>query len=148
MLTLSVIAGTDALSCTANEVEALPALAVSVAVCVELTAETVAANAALVAFAGTITVAGTTTAELLLARFTLIPPLGAAAIQRNRAANRSRARHRRICAVETSVQRGRARAAQTRPSPRPLWKRCSRSSAFPQPRRAEVGSNCTCSVAV
>jgi hypothetical protein len=75
---LTVIAGTDAFSCSANEVEALPAPAVSVAVCAEVTAEAVAVNAALLAPAATVTVAGTVTAELLLARLTLIPPLGAA----------------------------------------------------------------------
>ena len=37
-------------------------------------------NAALVAFAGTDTVLGTVTAELLLDRLTLSPPLGAAAV--------------------------------------------------------------------
>jgi len=36
-------------------------------------------NPAVVAFAGTVTVAGTVTAALLLARLTLRPPLGAAA---------------------------------------------------------------------
>ena len=39
-----------------------------------------AVNPALVAFAGTVTVLGTVTAELLLDRFTLSPPLGAAAV--------------------------------------------------------------------
>jgi hypothetical protein len=37
-------------------------------------------NPALVAFAGTVTVLGTVTAELLLDRLTLMPPLGAAAV--------------------------------------------------------------------
>jgi hypothetical protein len=41
------------------------------------TAITVAENAPLVAFAGTVTVDGTVTAVLLLARFTIIPPEGA-----------------------------------------------------------------------
>lgn len=39
-----------------------------------------AENAALVAFAGTVTLAGTVTTELLLERFTLSPPVGAAAL--------------------------------------------------------------------
>ena len=39
-----------------------------------------AVNPALVAFAGTVTAAGTTTAELLLDKLTVIPPLGAAAV--------------------------------------------------------------------
>jgi hypothetical protein len=56
------------------------ALAVSVAVCVEETALTVAANVALVAFAGMVTDAGTVTAALLLVRLTPRPPLPAAAL--------------------------------------------------------------------
>jgi len=75
---LRVIAGTAAFNCKAKFTEALPALAVSVAVCVVLTAETVAENAALAAPAATVTVAGTVTAELLLAKLTANPPLGAA----------------------------------------------------------------------
>jgi NhaP-type Na+/H+ or K+/H+ antiporter len=51
----------------------------SVNVCSELTGEMVAVNPALVAPAGTVTVAGTVTAALLLDRLTLRPPLGAAA---------------------------------------------------------------------
>jgi len=54
------------------------ALAVSIASCVVVTAETAAAKPTLAALAGTVTVAGTLTAALLLARFTVIPPLGAA----------------------------------------------------------------------
>jgi hypothetical protein len=57
------------------------AVAVIVAVCVVLTAEIVAVNAALVAPAGTVTDAGTVTAELLLAKATVNPPLGAAAVR-------------------------------------------------------------------
>jgi hypothetical protein len=60
--------------------ETLPAVAVSVTACAEVTEETVAVNPALVAFAGTVTVAGTVTAELLLERLTLKPPLGAAEV--------------------------------------------------------------------
>lgn len=56
------------------------ALAVSVAVCAELTAEADAVNPALVALAGTRTVAGTVTEELLLAKATLNPPVGAPAL--------------------------------------------------------------------
>ena len=48
--------------------------------CEELTADTVAVNPTLVALAGTVTELGTFTAPLLLERFTLIPPLGAAAL--------------------------------------------------------------------
>ena len=56
------------------------ALAVSVAVCAVLTADTVAEKLALVAPAATVTDAGTDTAELLLARFAANPPLPAAAL--------------------------------------------------------------------
>jgi hypothetical protein len=58
--------------------ETPPAVAVRVTVCVVATDTTVAVKAALVAFAGTVTVAGSVTAALLLARPTLSPPLGAA----------------------------------------------------------------------
>jgi hypothetical protein len=78
LVALTVSVGVPAVNCKANPLEALPALAVSVTVCVVLTAETVAEKAAPVAPAGTVTVAGTVTAELLLARFTVNPPLAAA----------------------------------------------------------------------
>jgi hypothetical protein len=78
LVALSEIAGTAAFNCRAKFADALPANAVSVAVCVVLTADTVAVNAALVAPPATVTVAGTVTAELLLARPTAKPPLGAA----------------------------------------------------------------------
>lgn len=45
-----------------------------------MTGETVAVKAAPVAPAGTVTDAGTTTAELLLASVAVIPPVGAAAV--------------------------------------------------------------------
>ena len=57
-----------------------PALAVIVTACAITTEDTVAVNPALVAFAGTVTVLGTVTAELLVDRFTLSPPFGAAAV--------------------------------------------------------------------
>ena len=55
-------------------------LAVSVTFCAVATEETVAGNPTLVAFAGTITEVGTVTAELLLDRFTVSPPVGAAEV--------------------------------------------------------------------
>ena len=70
----------DALSCSANVFDTPLALAVNVAVVVVLTEETVAVKFALVAPDATVTVAGTTTAELLLARLIVIPPVVAAAL--------------------------------------------------------------------
>ena len=72
--------GTAAFNCRAKLLETLPALAVSVTACADVTDDTLAVNPALVAFAGTVTVAGTVTAALLLARLTLRPPLAAAAL--------------------------------------------------------------------
>jgi len=76
-LTLSV--GTAAFNCRAKLFDVLDALAVSVATCAVATDETTAVNPPLVAPAGTDTVAGTTTAVLLLIRLTTMPSLGAAA---------------------------------------------------------------------
>lgn len=79
VLTLSAgIATTAASNCKAKLSEIPPTLAVSVAVCVVLTEEMLAVKLALVAPAATVTVAGTPTAELLLARLTVRPPLAAA----------------------------------------------------------------------
>jgi hypothetical protein len=77
---LIVNVGVAAFNCRAKLLETLPAVAVSVTSCADVTADTVATNPALVAFAGTITVAGKATAALLLARFTLRPPLAAAPV--------------------------------------------------------------------
>jgi hypothetical protein len=68
-------------SCSANVALELPDVAVSVAVCEALTAETVAVNPALVAPAGTAALAGTVTAALLLASWMLMPSAGAAAVR-------------------------------------------------------------------
>lgn len=54
-------------------------LALTVTYCVDPTADALAVKPALVAPAGTITVAGTASAELLLDRLTLSPPAGAVA---------------------------------------------------------------------
>jgi len=54
-------------------------LALTVTFCVDPTADALAVKPALVAPAGTITVAGTASAELLLDRLTLSPPAGAVA---------------------------------------------------------------------
>ena len=58
-----------------------PACAVNVAVWAVVTDDTVAVNPTLVAPAGTVTEAGTTTAVLLLLTATVNPPDGAAAVR-------------------------------------------------------------------
>jgi hypothetical protein len=78
-LMLSVAVPVVVLSCRANVFETLFAVAVSVTDCAVENDETVAVNVALVAPAATVTVDGTVTAELLLVRLTLTPPLAAAA---------------------------------------------------------------------
>ena len=80
LVVLTVNVGAAAFSCRVKLLETLPALAVSVTACAVVTDDTVAVNPALVALAGTTTVAGTITAALLLARPTLKPPLPAAAV--------------------------------------------------------------------
>jgi hypothetical protein len=80
LLGLTVNVGTAAFSCKAKLLETLPALAVRVTACAVVTDDTVAVNPALVALAGTTTVAGIVTAALLLASATLKPPLPAAAV--------------------------------------------------------------------
>ncbi len=76
----SFAVGVGTASCRAMVPVTLPALAVRVAVCAVLTAETVAEKLAVVEPAATVTEAGTVTAELLLARLTTKPPVGAAAL--------------------------------------------------------------------
>lgn len=81
LLELSDSAAAAAFSCR-GKLEVAPApLAVSVAVCVELTADTVAVNPALLAPEATVTEAGTETALLLLASAITTPPLGAAPVR-------------------------------------------------------------------
>jgi hypothetical protein len=69
------------LNCTAKVFVAPPAFAVRVTDCAVVTADAVAVKAALVALAGTVTEEGTVSAALLLARPTLAPPVGAAAVR-------------------------------------------------------------------
>jgi hypothetical protein len=69
----------DAPHCSEKVLVAPPSLAVNVAVWLLLAAATAAVNPALVAPAATVTDDGTVTIELLLARATVVPPLGAAA---------------------------------------------------------------------
>jgi hypothetical protein len=74
---LTVNVGTAAFNCSAKVLETPPALAVRVTACAVVTDDTVAVNPALLALAGTSTVAGTVTAALLLANDTLKPPVPA-----------------------------------------------------------------------
>jgi hypothetical protein len=71
---LKLKTGTDAPSCSAKVWAVLFALAVSVAVCAELTAEAVAMKLTVLAPADTVTEAGTVTALLSLARLIVMPP--------------------------------------------------------------------------
>jgi hypothetical protein len=73
--------GTLVPSCSAKVLATLLALAVSVTVWAVLTEDTVAVKLAVVDPAATVTEAGTVTAELLLARLTANPPLGAAPLR-------------------------------------------------------------------
>jgi hypothetical protein len=79
LVALMLNVGAVAFNCRAKLLET-PALAVSVTACAEVTDDTLAVNRTLVAFAGIVTLAGTLTTALLLARLTLTPPLGAAAL--------------------------------------------------------------------
>jgi hypothetical protein len=72
--------GTSAFNCKLNSFETLAASAVNVTFCVAPTDSTFAVKDVLVAFAGTVSEAGTVTPGLLLERVTLNPPLGAAAL--------------------------------------------------------------------
>jgi hypothetical protein len=83
LATVSVGAVAFTFSCKAKVSKRLPAVAVSVTDCAVATGNTVAVNTVLAAFAGTVTVPGTVTAGLLLDRFTLSPPDGAAALSVN-----------------------------------------------------------------
>ena len=69
-----------AFSCSVKVFVLPPADAVSVAVVADVTAETAALNAAVVAPAATVTEAGTATDALLLDKVTASPPAGAAAL--------------------------------------------------------------------
>ena len=75
---LMVSVGTAAFNCRAKVFDTPPVLAVRVTDCAVVTEVTVAVNPALVALAGTTTVAGTVTAVLLPLNPTLTPPLPAA----------------------------------------------------------------------
>jgi hypothetical protein len=80
LVVLMVSVGVDALNCSVKFSETLPARAVNVTVAALENAETVAEKLAVVAPAATVTEVGTETELLLLARPTVNPPLGAAAL--------------------------------------------------------------------
>jgi len=77
LVVLTASVGTAAFNCRAKAFDTLPAMAVSVAPCAVATGDTVAGKTALVAPAGTVTVAGTVMAAAVLARLITIPPVGA-----------------------------------------------------------------------
>jgi len=79
-LIVNVDTAPDAFSCRAKLLETPPSLAFSVTDCADVTDDALAVNPTLVASDGTVTVVGTLTAALLLARLTLKPPLPAAAV--------------------------------------------------------------------
>ena len=110
---LTVNVGTAAFSCKAKLLETLPALAVRVTACAVVTEDTVAVNTALLALAGTTTVAGTVTAALLLVRPTLKPPLPAAVVSVTVHASLPAPRHRRAAARQRTQ-----RCWYRRPGPR------------------------------
>jgi hypothetical protein len=78
LVALMLSVGRPVFSCRPKVLATLLALAVTVAVCVVLNVETVAIKLAEVAPAATVKLAGTVTAELLLARLTVKPAVGAA----------------------------------------------------------------------
>lgn len=80
LVALMLSASVAAFSCRVKFFTAPLALADIVTACAVVTAVAVAVNLTLVAFAGTITVLGTVTAELLLDKFTVSPLAGAAAV--------------------------------------------------------------------
>jgi hypothetical protein len=80
LVVLTLIVDTGGFRLMAKLLDPPAELAVTVAFCAELTAETAAVNPALVAPAATVNATGTTTAVLLLERLTLIPELGAAQV--------------------------------------------------------------------
>jgi len=145
LLVLRVIAGTDALSCRPKLDEMPPEVAVSVAVCVEVTAETVAVKPVLVAFAGTVTEAGTVTAELLLARLTVIPLLGAVPFSETvQESDPAPVIAELVHEIPLSVARPvPLRLIVAVPPEEALLEMVSVPVAAP----ADMGSNCTCSVA-
>jgi len=81
LVELMLIVDTAAFNCREKVLEMVPALDESVTVWAVLTDATVAEKLALAEPAGTVTDAGTVTAELLLERPTVNPPLGAAAFR-------------------------------------------------------------------
>jgi hypothetical protein len=81
LLVLRLKLGMKAFSSRAKVLKTVPEVAVRVTLCAVVTEEIVAEKSALVALAGTVTVAGRVTAGLLLERLTLSPPLPAAALR-------------------------------------------------------------------
>jgi len=141
-----VSAGRAAFNCKAKLADWLPAATVSVANCADVTAETVAVKPALVALAGIVTVAGKLTAGLLLDRAKVIPPLGAAPFsetvqESDPAPVIAELVHEIALRVARPVP---LRLIVAVPPEEALLEMVSVPVAAP----ADVGSNCTCRVAV
>jgi hypothetical protein len=146
LLVFSVSVGIAASSCSAKVSVAALAVAVSVAVCAVVTAAAVAVNPAVVAPEATVTLAGTVTFALLLARLTANPPLGAAALRVTV--------HASVAAPVSvpALQLNPLSAAGATPVPFRLiaaepGDALSVSVTVPVAAPAAVGSNCTVSVA-
>ena len=92
---LIVNVGTAAFSCSAKVLETPPALAVRVTDCAVVTDDTVAVNPALVALAGTTTVAGTVTASAAAGQAHTHTAAPGSRAQRHRARIAPRSRHGR-----------------------------------------------------
>ena len=121
-------------------------MAVKVTERAELTAETDALKVALVALDRTLTVEGTVTEELLLARFTVKPPLAAAAFKLTVQASVPAPVSDALVHVRP-VSAGTPVPVRLTVAELPLEELLARASE-PETAPAAVGSNCTVRVAV
>jgi hypothetical protein len=137
--------GTAAFNCRVKAGSTVPAVAVNVTVCAVETAEMLAEKLALPAPAAMVTEAGTVTEEELLARFTVNPPLAAAAFRATVQAS-----------VPAPVMDGLAQETVVRtgtPAPLramvavPLFEELLLMVRAPVAAPAAAGSNCTVMVA-
>ena len=131
---LMVNVGTAAFNCRAKVFDTPPALAVRVTDCAVVTELTVAVNPALVALAGTTTVAGTVTAVLLLLNPTLTPPLPAAELSVTVSYRSRLPSPMRCCTTQNSTFQAPPSPCRSARLPPCRWSTsCSGSSADPSP---------------